>query len=395
MPLPTPFHEKTRPLCTSYQWKDWAGCYAVCRYDHSHELEYFAFRQSAGLIDVSPLFKYEIEGGDAEKFLSRLVVRDISRLKTGRVAYCCWCDDRGKVIDDGTISRFEDNRFRLTSTSPAGYWLHFVAEGFEVSIQDSTTDLAALAIQGPTSKAVLTECGAKSVEDLRFFGVAHSRISGIDVCVSRTGYTGDLGYEVWVEAAEAEKLWDIIIEAGRPHGLIPAGLDALDMTRIEAGFILQGIDYFSAPRTVLESRKSTPFELDMDWMVNLDREPFVGQAALMEEKQRGPAQRLVGLELSWEELEELYEHEDLPVGLPPEACREPIPVYKGNQQVGQATSHTWSPLLKKSIALATVAAPLSEVGTELQIEHTPEFERRKVTATVVERPFFDPERKRK
>jgi aminomethyltransferase len=344
---------------------------------------------------VSPLFKYEITGKDSERFLSRLTVRDISRLEPGRVAYCCWCDDRGKVIDDGTISRLDTDRFRLTSTSPAMYWLQFLAEGFDVSLVDSTAELAGLAIQGPSSRAILMEGGARGVGNLRFFGVCQTRIANIEVFVSRTGYTGDLGYEIWVPAGKAERLWDTIMEAGRSHGLVPAGLDALDITRIEAGFILQGIDYFSATRTVQESRQSTPFELDMDWMVSLDREPFVGQAALEEAMRKGPARRLVGLELDWEELEALYEREDLPVNLPPVACRAPIPVYQGNRQVGQATSHTWSPLLKKSVALATVAASRSEIGTELLIEHTPKYERRKVTATVVKRPFFDPRRKRK
>ncbi|MGW8182280.1 MAG: aminomethyltransferase family protein, partial [bacterium] len=336
------------------------------------EHEYAAFRHAAGLIDVSPLFKYEICGPDSLKFLSRLTVRDLTKFKPGRAGYCCWCDDHGKVIDDGTVSRLTENRCRLTSTGPAYYWLEEVAQGFDVSIVDSTQSISALAIQGPTSRAILKDCCDIDVDTMRFFGVGRGSLDGVDVWVSRTGYTGDLGYEVWLDSGSALQVWDALVAAGRNHGLTPAGLDALDMARIEAGFILQGVDYFSAPRVVSESRKSSPYELDLGWMIRLDRDSFVGQAALKRESRNEPFRTLVGLELSWEELEGLYDRLDLPVSLPPQACRDSLPVYSGKKQVGQATSHTWSPLLKKSIALATVETKFCKPGTALQIEHTVE-----------------------
>lgn len=395
MPVPSPFHERTAPLCVSYKWKDWAGYYAVCTYDYCHEPEYFAFRESAGLLDVTPLYKYEVYGPDAGALLSRMMVRDISRLAVGRVAYCCWCDDHGKVIDDGTVSRLEEDYYRVTAADPTLHWLTRLSRGYRVTIEDSTAKIAALALQGPRSRDVLRDCCDADMDGLRFFGVTRACLDGLDVWITRTGYTGDLGYEIWVENRGALRLWDALSSAGRPHGLIPAGLDALDMARIEAGFILLGVDYFSSLKVVLESRKSTPFELGMAWMVHLDREPFVGRAALLRERTEGSAWRLVGLEADWEELETLYESYGLPPALPPTASRDPVPVYSGDHQAGQATSHTWSPLLKKKIALASVRTPYGRPGQRLQMEHTVEFERRRVGVTVVPTPFFNPERKRK
>jgi aminomethyltransferase len=395
MPIPSPFHERTRHLCTSYRWKDWSGYAAVCSFDTTHDREYFAFRESAGLLDVSPLFKYEVRGPDAARLLSRMLVRDVSKLAVGRVGYACWCDDRGKVIDDGTVARLDEDQFRLTAADPTLHWLQALARGFRVTLEDSSTRLAALALQGPTSRDVLRAASDADLDALRFFGVTTARIDGLDVWISRTGYTGDLGYEVWVERGGALRLWDALMAAGAPYGITPAGLDALDMTRIEAGFILLGVDYFSAPKVVLEARKSTPYELGLGWTVHLDRGTFVGREALAAEKARGPAWTLVGLEVSWAALEALYESYSLPPNLPPRASREGLPVYAEERQVGKVTSHTWSPILKKYIALASVEAPYAEPGAVLDLEHTVEFERRRVPATVVATPFFDPERKRK
>ncbi|HKV12900.1 MAG TPA: aminomethyltransferase family protein [Thermoanaerobaculia bacterium] len=397
MPIPTPFHERTQALCTSYRWKDWAGYCAVCSYDTSHEREYFAFRESAGLLDVTPLYKYEVSGPDAAALLGRMMVRDVSKLKVGRVAYTCWCDDEGKVIDDGTVSRLDEDYFRVTAADPTFYWLQAVGRGLDVKIEDSSTRLAALALQGPTSRAILRGAtgGSPQVETLKFFGVTRSEIDGIPVWVSRTGYTGDLGYEVWVENGQALAIWDALLAAGKPHGIEPAGLDALDVTRIEAGFVLLGVDYYSSKKVVLESRKSTPHELGFGWMVDLDRN-FIGRDAIAAEMKRGSIWHLVGLEVSWSELEALYAGFNLPPSLPVTASREGLPVYaEDGRQVGQATSHTWSPLLKKYLAIASVRAGSEAKGTKLQIEHTVEYERRRVTAIVAQPPFYDPERKRK
>jgi aminomethyltransferase len=395
MPIPSPFHERTRALCTSYRWKDWAGYAAVCSYDTTHDREYFAFRESAGLLDVSPLYKYEIHGPDAAALLSRMVVRDVGKLQIGRVAYVCWCDDRGKVVDDGTIARLGAESFRMTAADPTYHWLLAVGRGLRATIEDSSARLAALALQGPRSRAILREASDADLDALAFFGITRARLDGLEVWVSRTGYTGDLGYEVWVERDGALRVWDAIVAAGRQHGLEPAGLDALDVARIEAGFLLLGIDYYSASKVVLESRKSTPDELGLGWMVDLDRGAFVGRGAIAAERERPPAWRFVGLEVSWEALEALYESYGLPPSLPATARRDGLPVYAGEAQVGKATSHTWSPILKKYLVLATVEASRAARGTVLELEHTVEFERRRVAATVVATPFFDPERKRK
>ncbi len=402
MPIPSPFHERTQPLCTSYRWKDWSGYAAVCSFDVSHEREYFAFRESAGLLDISPLFKYEVRGPDAQKLLSRMMARDVGKLKVGRVGYSCWCDDAGKVIDDGTVARLADDHYRVTAADPTLYWLQACSRGYRVTIEDSSSKLAALALQGPRSREILRAASDADMDALKFFGVTRATIDGLEVWISRTGYTGDLGYEVWVESAGALRIWDALFDAGRAHGIEPAGLDALDLSRIEAGFILLGIDYFSAPKVVLEARKSTPYELNLGWTVDLERPsssaPFVGQAALRDELKRGPGAetwRLVGLEVSWEALEALYESYSLPPALPARASREGLPVYFEERQVGKVTSHAWSPILKKYIALCSVFAPFAEKGTVLDLEHTVEFERRKVPATVVATPFYDPERKRK
>lgn len=395
MPIGTPFHERTSALCHSYKWKEWAGYYAVCSYDVSLEREYNAFRQAAGLLDVTGLFKYDIRGKDAAAFLSRVTVRDITKLKVGRVTYLCWCDDAGKVVDDGTCTRLDEDHFRLTAADPTYFWLKQLSRGYDVQIEDTSAKLGALALQGPTSRDVLKACTDADMDGLRFFGATAAKLDDKDVWITRTGYTGDLGYEIWVPNDDAIAVWDAVIDAGKPWGIEPAGLDALDVTRVEAGFIMLDVDFYSAPKCTIESRKSTPFEIGLGWTVKVDRGPFVGQDALRREQEAGPAWSVVGLEISWPELELLYEEYGLPPSLPAHTSREAIPIYQGGQQVGRATSHTWSPILKKYVALASVRTPWAKVGTELQIEHTVEWSRRTVTATVVEMPFYNPERKRK
>ena len=399
MPIPSPFHERTSKLCTSYRWKDWSGYAAVCSYDTTHDREYFAFRESAGLLDVSPLYKYEVYGPDAAALLSRMMVRDVAKLKVGRVGYTCWCDDDGKVIDDGTVTRLEPDYYRVTAADPTLHWLQAVGRGRRVTLEDSSARLAVLALQGPRAREILRAAADADIDSLKFFGAQRAELDGLDVWITRTGYTGDLGYEVWVEKDGALRLWDALIEAGRPHGITPAGLDALDVTRIEAGFILLGVDYFSAPKVVLEARKSTPFEIGLGWIVDFERPShpdFIGREALAAAKRRGSAWALVGLEVAWDALEALYESFSLPPSLPATARRDGLPVYDdAGRQVGKVTSHTWSPILKKYIALTSLQTAHAAPGTVLQMEHTVEFERRRVSATVVKTPFFDPERKRK
>lgn len=377
------------------RWKDWAGYYAVCSYDAYHEREYYAFRHAAGLIDVTPLFKYEIHGPAAAAFLSHVMARNIEKLKIAQVAYCCWCDNEGKLLDDGTVWRLSDTHFRVTAAEPNLAWFHHNARGYDVTIEDSTQKIAALSLQGPRSREILCEVTDAPLEALRFFRLTRGKIDGFEATITRTGYTGDLGYEIWVDNEHAVGLWDALMAAGRPFGIEPAGLDALDMCRIEAAFIMNGVDYFSANHCLIEGRKSTPYEAGLGWTVNLDRDPFNGQAALRAEKGRGPARRFIGLDIDWEGYESLFARH----GLPPEVCnaawRSAVPVFDARgKQVGQATSGSWSPTLKKNLALATVSAPHGKIGDTLQIEVTVEYVRHKVPAVVRKKPFFDPERKR-
>lgn len=395
MPIPTPFHERTSELCTSWAWKEWAGCLAVRSYDTCHEREYHALRQAAGLIDVSPLLKYEVRGPDAGALLAQVTVRDVRKLRVGRVTYLCWCDDDGKVVDDGTVTRLGERHFRLTANLPSLHWLESYATCYDVTVSDISESLAALAIQGPRSREIVVELAGPQIETLRFFRATPARIGGIDVVISRTGYTGDLGYELWIDRERALDVWDAAVAAGRPYRLEPAGLDAMDVTRVEAGFVLNGVDYFSAPECLIDSRKSTPVEIGLGRAVELERDPFVGQQALKRESREGATWALVGLEVDWDELEALFAEFGLPPNVPASAWRDPVPVFDARRrQVGQATSGAWSPILKKNLALASVESACSELGTRLRIEVTVEYERRTVAATVVRTPFFDPSRKR-
>jgi aminomethyltransferase len=311
------------------------------------------------------------------------------------VTYLCWCDDDGKVLDDGTVSRLDDERYRLTANGSAIAWLEANARGLAVTIEDASERLGALALQGPCSRAVLERVAGSEIGTLRFFRTRPAVIAGRAVQVSRTGYTGDLGYEIWVEREHALDVWDAIVDAGRPFRLEAAGLDALDVTRLEAGFVLWGVDYFSARHCPIPSRKSSPYEIGLGWTVELAREPFVGQAALVAEAARGPQWALAGLALDWDEFERLHAEVGLPPSVSPLAWRSGVPVYdERGKQIGHATSGTWSPLLKRNLALATVPAAHAAAGQRLRIEVTVEYRRQRVAATVSPRPFFDPERKR-
>ncbi len=398
MPRPTPFHPRTAELCTSLAYKEWAGCYAVCRYDTYHDREYYALRHQATLMDATPLYKYEVRGANAVDLLSRVMVRNFAKHKVGRVSYVCWCDRDGKVLDDGTVTKLDEEHFRVTSADPSLAWLERNARGLDVTITDVSREIAALALQGPLSRDMLRPVVGAALDDLAFFrampveyAVAGRKVPGI---VTRTGYTGDLGYELWMANDDALLVYDAVMESGAPLGLLPMGLDALDVARVEAGFVLASVEYTSARSAFIEKQKSTPYELAFDWMVQLNRGPFIGQDALVAEKQSGPSRRLVGLEVDWNEFEAIYEGFGLVPHLTTETCRLGVPLYQSGRQVGYATSRTWSPMLKKYLALGTVEASAANVGTKLEIEVTCEYERHLATARVSPMPFFDPERKK-
>jgi glycine cleavage system T protein (aminomethyltransferase) len=384
----TPFHERTAALCLSHAWRRWAGCVVASSYELSHEREYHAIRGSAALLDISPLYKYLIRGRQAARLLDRVVTRNIEKLQIDQVYYTGWCDAAGKMLDDGTVARLDERTFRMTSADPNLRWLQDNALGLEVAIEDVSDSIGALALQGPASRAILGEI------DLRYFRLAETKLRGIPVTVSRTGYTGDLGYEIWVDRENALALWDALIESGTPYGITPVGMLALDVARIEAGLMLLDVDYVSARKALVASQTSSPYELDLAWTVNLDKEHFVGKEALAAEAQRGPQWQFVGLELDWDSLERLYAEAGLAPRVPSAAWRTSVPVYAGSEQAGYATSGVWSPLLKKYIALAHLRSGWAAPGTELDIEITVEHRRRRAAAHVVKKPFFNPERKR-
>ena len=395
MPLESPFHARIAPLCTSYAWKQWGGYYAVNHFGDTHLSEYWAFREACAVTDVTPLLKYELEGRDAARLLSRMLVRRVEGMRVGRVAYACWCDPDGKVIDDGTLTRLGEQRFFLTAAEPTLSWMSRLGRGLDVEVSAVSARTAALSLQGPTTRDVLRQCCDADLGALKYFQSVRAKLDGIDLRISRTGYTGDLGYELWCDASDATRLWDAIASAGRAYGLEPAGIEALDMVRIEAGFIMLGVDYFSAPRVTIDARRSTPYEIGLDWCVELDRDAFLGQEALRAEAARGASWKMVGVEADWLALEELYASYDLPPALAPAASRVTVPLYADGGFVGQVTSSVWSPLLKRQLGLASVKAAHAALGSKVELEHTVLHERRRVAATIVEKPFFDPDSKRK
>jgi aminomethyltransferase len=395
VPIGTAVHERTLPLCQSLNYREWSGFYAVSVYETHHEHEYNAIRNAAALIDVSPLFKYLISGRDATKFVNRVLARDINKVAVNQVIYCCWCDEDGKVIDDGTITRLEENCYRWTAADPNLRWFRQNAIGLEVQINDITEQVAALALQGPTSGKLLKSVAEGDIENLKYFRKTSGRIGGVTVDISRTGYTGDLGYEIWIPWQDAVRVWDVLMETGRRFDIHPTGMLALDVARIEAGLILADVDYVSSKKAVIPSQKYSPYELGLGKLVHLEKDSFIGKQALVKETKRGPERVLTGLEIDWNEVESLFDDVGLPPQTPATASRVHVPVYRGRQQVGKATSTTWSPLLKQLIALASLEPECAKPGTKLQIEFTVEAVRHRVTAEVRELPFFNPQRKSK
>jgi aminomethyltransferase len=391
---PTPLHPRTAALCASHAWRRWAGHIVASSYELHHEREYHAIRSSAALIDVSPLYKYAVSGKDAARLLNRVVTRDVERSVVGQVLYTTWCDSDGKVLDDGTIARLTEHELRMTSAEPNLRWLEDNASGLDVRIEDVSDAIAALAVQGPSSRAVIQQLVDCDLSALKYFRITAAKIGSVPVTISRTGYTGDLGYELWFDAQDALKVWDALVQAGDAYGVVPAGMLALDLARIEAGLMLLDVDYVSARKALRHEQTSSPFELDLGWTVNLKKETFVGRAALAREAENAPAWQFVGVEVEWDALERLYAEARLAPQLPSTAWRMSVPIYAGGEQAGYATSGGWSPLLKKYIALAHLRSRWAEPGTPVEMEITVEHARKRAAARVVKKPFFDPERKR-
>ncbi len=378
--LPTPFHSRTAAMCRTNEWSRWAGYTTVECYTDV-ELEYFAVRNSATLFDLSPMIKYRISGPDAERYLNRLITRDVRRLAPGRVSYVVWCNDAGKVLDDGTLFRFSDTEFRLCAQDRHLCWLQDSGIGFDVEVEDVTERIAALALQGPTSCAVLRQLGLDEIEHLRPFRLRDYRLGDSDLTVSRTGYSGDLGYELWVDPGSAEGLWDQLMQAGALLGIRPIGSRALNLVRLEAGYLLPHVDFVPADHALRPSRARSPFELGLDWMVDFDKGHFIGRRALLAEQDTGSKYRLVGL--------------DVESNRPADGS---LVYHAKSVEAGHVTSAMWSPSCKRNIAIAQLRSEYrsraEDLWTEIYVLKELKWEKRMVRCRIVDRPFFDPPRRR-
>jgi len=357
MPIGTAVHERTLALCESLNYREWSGYYAVSAYESHHEHEYNAIRNASALIDVSPLFKYLVTGPDASRLVDRLITRDVSKMAVGQVFYTPWCDEHGKVIDDGTVSRLGEQTFRWTAADPSLRWFRQNAAGLRVDIEDISEQVAALALQGPTTARLLRSAAQADIEHLKYFRVTSGTIAGVPVDISRTGYTGDLGYEVWIPAERAVDVWDALMTAGRPFDIKPAGMLALDVARIEAGLLLIEVDFFSSRKAMIAPQKYSPYEMGLARLVDLDKGRFVGQRALRDEHARGPARQIVGLEIDWNEVERIYERVGLAPAVAATASRVAVPVYRNGRQVGRVPQAV-------RVGLGEAAAAVQERGPE-------------------------------
>ena len=377
---PSPFHSRQQEANKLKVWSRWADYLSVPAY-YCPSLEYFAARNSCGVFDLTPMVKHRVSGPDAQAYLNRLVTRDVGKIKPGRVGYCVWCTDQGQVIDDGTIFHLAEGVYRVCSQERQLDWFLTCALGFDVEVVEETHEVAALAVQGPTSCAILKKMGLEGVESLTPFGIRSFPFGDGELTVSRTGYTGDLGYELWVDAGDAEALWDRLFEAGALHGISPLGSDALEMLRVEAGFILAGVDFLPAQEAVRPTHTRSPFELGLAWLVDFNKPVFNGRRALLAEKARGSRYNLVKLDIDGNKV-----------------ARDSYVYTRGKKFAGTITSAMWSPSAKASIALASLEAPHGQLGEELLVEiyYRRELKWNRVMAPcrVVKDVFWDPPRKR-
>jgi glycine cleavage system T protein (aminomethyltransferase) len=393
MPVGTAFHPRTFALCESLNYREWSGYYTVSAYEAHHEHEFAAIRNGAALIDVSPLFKYLITGPDSMRLVDRIVTRDASKMSVGQVIYTPWCDERGKVIDDGTVSRLREQVWRWTAADPSLRWFRQNAHGLDVSVEDISEQVAALAVQGPTSARLLRQAADADFETLKYFRVTAGHIAGVPVEISRTGYTGDLGYEIWMPWDRAIDVWDRIVDVGGAFDARPAGMLALDVARIEAGLLLIDVDFHGSKKSQIDDQRYTPYELGLGRLVSEKKGPFIGREALAVERAHGTRRQIVGLEINWNDVDEHFTRVGLTPQVPVIASRVAVPVHSSGRQVGKATSTAWSPTLKRLIALATIDAPHYAEGRRLEVEVTVEARRRRARATVVPTPFYNPPQK--
>ncbi|GAB5413030.1 MAG: aminomethyltransferase family protein [Congregibacter sp.] len=375
------FHERQAAMNLRDAWSSWNG-FKFADYYYDATYEYFCIRNTCGTYDICPMQKYLIEGPDAMAMLNRMVTRDVSKLGVNRVTYLCWCTDSGRMIDDGTIFRLGEDRYMLTCGSPCMAWLRKSQLGFEnVTITEHTENLAALSLQGPTSFAVLKRMGLDAVAELKPFGIMHLPFNGSSLMISRTGFTGDLGYELWVEPSQALPLWDALYAAGEDYGIHPYGEAATNMARLEAGFIMPDMEFNEALKTINFEHDQTPLELNLGWLVDFKKPHFNGRRALLEEKQRGPKRMLVKLDI------EGNKPADGSILYCNKAC---------STEIGYVTSAMWSPSVKANIALAMVDTNAlgGEIWAEVYYERELRHHHKVVPCKIVEKPFWSPKRAR-
>lgn len=380
--LKTPFYPRIEQLDTLNQWHEWKG-YSSPDALYCEETEYFAIRNGTAVFDLSPMTKYRITGPDAMHFLNRLVTRDMAKIKPGRVAYAVWCDDQGQVIDDGTIFHLREGEYRLCSQERHFAWFKAATIGFDVTITHETEDVAGLAVQGPTSFSVLNNMGLEGLDQLKPFGLTHFDFQGTEMMVSRTGFTGDLGYELWIDPDKAVDLWDALFAAGEHHKIRAIGTHALELARIEAGYLAPYLEFLPVDETVRTGRSRSPLELGLGWLVDFKKPNFNGRRALAEEKRSGSKWQLVKLDIAGNKAAHhsyIYEKEK-----------------RNKSEIGFVTSATWSPVCKQNIALGTVRAPHGKPGdtvwVEIYYQREMHWNRAMAKATVVDKAFWFPPRR--
>ena len=379
--LETPFHERTYEACYNNDWYRWAG-YKIAREYSNTELEYTAMRNTAGVLDITPMHKYDIKGADAIKFVDKLVTRNVTEIKSGQVMYIIWCNEDGNVIDDGTVFCFDSNHLRIFCAERNLNWFSDTAIGFNVEVEDVSDTIAALAFQGPLSCKILNLLNVKDIENLKPFYFDNFDLNGCKVTISRTGFSGDLGYEIWCKNEDAINVWDSLFTFNRDYKVLPAGMNALEMVRVEAGFIQPNADFMSAEQALRPNRMRNPFELGMGWLVDLNKNYFTGKKNLVNLKKKTLTKKLVGLDIQGDKPaigSVLYD--------------------KNKKEIGIVTAGMWSPSLKSNIAFGYVDKDHMKIGSKVfaEIYHPEELEYKKIWAecSVVKKQFFNPPRRHK
>ncbi len=403
MPLTTPFQSRVEPLNHTGLWKHWSGYLVAPQYQYSLNAEYYAVRNSVSLLDTSPLFKYRFTGKDVRPVLERALARDIGACGPGRAQYTCWCDERGFVLQDGVVMQVTPGEYWLTAAEPTLRYFRTVARDMkctDVEIEDVSHDFGILALQGPHSHHVISQL-TDAATPLKYFTLAQTKVAGCPVTVSRTGYTGDLGYELWIRAEDAGTVWDAVMAAGKGHNITPIGTTALKMARVEAGLLLMGADFHTSRFAWVDAQRETPNELGWGWMfrkLGEDGRGFVGRAAIEAELEQGTSRwTTVGLAVDWHDYQRVYTDAGIVPPLHEVYSETTMSIYRRGEKewdyAGYASSFLTSSLLRKPIAIAKLPLDLTQPGTEVDLEVQVIRQPKNVLARVERMPFFNPPRK--